>query len=112
MYEQGDRERDIGIPVSAGMDRYTSRLPTGQLGFIQYVVKRLYQLWAELVDVGEVVVDNMLANEQYWTEEKKKMSSRKLAPQKRKSGSSTLSSKRPSESANPSNLKVITETPE
>ena len=76
-FAQGDRERSIGIPVSAGMDRFTTKLPTSQIGFITYIVKRLFQLYAELVDVAEVCVDNMLETEVYWLEEKKKMAAQK-----------------------------------
>merc|ERR1712152_57707 len=72
-FKQGDQERDLGIPVSAGMDRNTAQLPASQIGFIKFVVKRLYQLLAELIDSAEVVVDNMLANEKYWIEEKEKL---------------------------------------
>ena len=105
-FQQGDRERDLGIPVSHGLDRNTVKTPISQLGFIQYVVKRLYQLYAELVDVADVLVDNMLENEKYWTEEKVNMAMKKLPTTKRMSGK-----KRPSQSANPSHLKVISESP-
>ena len=106
-FQQGDKERDIGIPVSAGMDRNTSKLPISQLGFIQYVVKRLYQLYAELIDVADVVVENMMENEKFWTQEKVNMSMKKLPTTKRMSASM----KRPSQSAMTSNLKVISESP-
>jgi len=88
-FAQGDRERSIGIPVSAGMDRYTTKLATSQIGFITFIVKRLFQLYAELVDVAEVCVENMLQTEVYWQEEKKKMAAQK---QKAKPSQQTQSS--------------------
>lgn len=72
-FNQGDQERDIGIPVSAGMDRFTSKLPTSQIGFITFVVKRLFELYSEIIDVSNHPKKILLQNEQYWIEEKKKM---------------------------------------
>eukprot|EP00485_Elphidium_margaritaceum_P013942 CAMPEP_0202729612 /NCGR_PEP_ID=MMETSP1385-20130828/186221_1 /ASSEMBLY_ACC=CAM_ASM_000861 /TAXON_ID=933848 /ORGANISM="Elphidium margaritaceum" /LENGTH=1351 /DNA_ID=CAMNT_0049395879 /DNA_START=144 /DNA_END=4199 /DNA_ORIENTATION=+ len=71
-FNQGDHERNIGIPVSSGFDRHTTKLASSQLGFIIYVVKRLFQLYGEIVDIKDVV-DIMLTNEQYWIQEKQKM---------------------------------------
>lgn len=74
VFVQGDRERDVGIPVSAGMDRYTSKLPPSQIGFIQYVVKKMMELYVELIDCADICQHHLLENEQYWMEEKNKMS--------------------------------------
>jgi hypothetical protein len=38
-YHQGDDEKDRGLPLSPGCDRYAPNLPRGQLGFITFVVK-------------------------------------------------------------------------
>merc|ERR1712173_555985 len=79
----GDQERDLGIPISPGMDRNTAQLPASQIGFIKFVVKRLYQLLAELVDSAEVVVDNMLANEKHWIAEKERLSKEEKEKEKK-----------------------------
>eukprot|EP00483_Globobulimina_turgida_P006303 UN06313 len=59
------------------MDRYTSKLATSQIGFITFIVKRLFQLYSEIIDVSQNCVDIMLQNEQYWIREKKKMNEKK-----------------------------------
>jgi len=103
-FKQGDQERDLGIPISPGMDRNTAQLPASQIGFIKFVVKRLYQLLAELVDSAEVVVDNMLANEKHWIAEKERLSKEEKEKEKKKM-------KRKSQSAQVApNLKTITES--
>merc|ERR1719474_2247724 len=74
VFNQGDKERTLRLPVSAGMDRYSSKMPPAQIGFIQFVVKRMMELYAELIDVSDVCWQNLLKNEQYWIDEKNKMS--------------------------------------
>jgi len=38
-YHQGDEEKEKGLPLSPGCDRFAPNLPRGQLGFINFVVK-------------------------------------------------------------------------
>eukprot|EP01083_Nonionella_stella_P095972 269581_1 len=80
-FMQGDRERFLGIPVSPGMDRDTTKLPNSQIGFIQYIVKKLFQLFSQLIGSKEAkkCLDIMLENEKYWIEEKKKQTTYKIA---------------------------------
>ena len=80
-FNQGDQERNIGIPVSAGMDRFTTKLPTSQIGFITFVVKRLFELYAQIISESQNCVDIMLKNEQYWIQEKKKLINNKTPQQ-------------------------------
>lgn len=69
-FNQGDEERRLGIPVSAGMDRFTGKLPTSQIGFIRFVVRRLFELYADIVDEAQVCVKHMNENEKYWNVQK------------------------------------------
>ena len=71
-FNQGDKERHLGVPVSAGMDRFTSKLPASQIGFISFIVKRLFEPYSEINDVSAHCLEILLKNEQYWIEEKKK----------------------------------------
>ena len=90
-FSQGDAERNIGLPVSAGMDRFTTKLPTSQIGFIAFIVKRLFQLYSQIIDKSSLCVDTMLENERYWIQEKNKL---------------TIANKKP---ASKSDLETITE---
>merc|ERR1712187_759843 len=70
-----------GIPVSMGMDRDSVKLANSQIGFIQFIVKRLYELYTQLIGSKEakICLDTLLENEKYWIEEKKKQTTYKIA---------------------------------
>ncbi|KAI8813163.1 hypothetical protein BJ742DRAFT_523953 [Cladochytrium replicatum] len=44
-YRQGDRERDLGLPVSQFMDRHNTSVSKCQIGFIDILVAPLYEAW-------------------------------------------------------------------
>ena len=52
-WEQGDRERKLGIPISPFMDRKQPAVSQCQIGFINVLVKPLYVEWHKLL--GETV---------------------------------------------------------
>ena len=41
-FEQGDKERAKGMPVSPMMDRTTTQTPVSQINFIEYIVAPLF----------------------------------------------------------------------
>lgn len=48
-YAQGDREQAAGVPISMFYDRTTANLPKMQTGFINYIVRPLFQAWCTFV---------------------------------------------------------------
>jgi len=46
---QGDKEADLGLPISAFMDRKLLQVQTCQIGFINVLVKPLYVEWYKLL---------------------------------------------------------------
>jgi hypothetical protein len=45
-FSQGDEERRRGLPISMFMNRETANVPKCQIGFIDFIVKPLYEPWA------------------------------------------------------------------
>jgi len=44
-FEQGDEEREMGLPISPFMDRFNPTVPKCQAGFIDFIVRPLFQAW-------------------------------------------------------------------
>lgn len=49
MRAAGDKERDLGLPISAFMDRQQVQVTQCQLGFINVLVKPLFLEWHKLL---------------------------------------------------------------
>jgi len=67
---QGDKERALGLPISAFMDRKTPAVPQCQNGFINVLVKPLYVEWHKLL--GERVqpgIDCLEQSLKIWEQE-------------------------------------------
>ena len=71
-YQQGDRERDLGLTISPYMDRTQPQVPKLEVGFIEYLVQPLYLAVVEFTNehagpaVQEICVDALAANLSYW----------------------------------------------
>jgi hypothetical protein len=66
---QVDRERAAGVPPTVFMEcTGEAHLGKGQLGFIDYVVKPIYQAVAERVPEMKVALENCNTNRQNWKE--------------------------------------------
>jgi hypothetical protein len=50
-YEQGDLEKQNGMPVTNFFDREAPNVPKCQMGFINFIVTPLFNVVAELIDV-------------------------------------------------------------
>merc|ERR1719426_531570 len=62
-FEQGDKERKLGMPVSMFMDRFTTNIAKNQLGFIDFVVTPLYEAVAmALPPVHQTQLENLSTN--------------------------------------------------
>ena len=67
---QGDRERSLGIPISAFMDRKQPAVAQCQMGFINVLVKPLFVEWRKLLgDIAQPAIDCMASNLAMWEAE-------------------------------------------
>lgn len=67
-YQQGDQEREAGIPISPFMDRHTPNLSRAQLGFLDFLAMPMFTLWTEYLDVPEcqIILHLLRTNRAYW----------------------------------------------
>jgi len=64
---QGDKEAEMGLPISQLCDRKTTKLAESQVGFIVYVVLPAYETLGMIIpEVGENVVPVIKKNLCYW----------------------------------------------
>eukprot|EP00479_Gromia_sphaerica_P008206 TRINITY_DN3028_c0_g1_i1.p1 TRINITY_DN3028_c0_g1~~TRINITY_DN3028_c0_g1_i1.p1 ORF type:complete len:397 (-),score=81.23 TRINITY_DN3028_c0_g1_i1:113-1303(-) len=68
-YRQGDKERRLGLPISAFMDRNKPQVAKSQTGFIDYLVKPLWECWVTWLD-SETIYNScyktLLENHEEW----------------------------------------------
>lgn len=48
-FQQGDRERDLQLPLGPLNDRTKIKLPASQIGFIDFIVSPLWETWGEVI---------------------------------------------------------------
>ncbi|KAK6097090.1 hypothetical protein MT418_002724 [Batrachochytrium dendrobatidis] len=67
-FKQGDEERKRGLPISMFMDRQTTVISKCQVGFIDYIVLPLYEVWDQYMneDGKFPAVSNLQSNRDYW----------------------------------------------
>nr|KAJ3423197.1 High affinity cAMP-specific 3',5'-cyclic phosphodiesterase 7A [Polyrhizophydium stewartii] len=67
-FKQGDAERKRGLPISMFMDRQTTVISKCQVGFIDYIVLPLYEVWDQYMndDSKFPALENLRANRDYW----------------------------------------------
>ncbi|KAJ3045646.1 High affinity cAMP-specific and IBMX-insensitive 3',5'-cyclic phosphodiesterase 8A [Rhizophlyctis rosea] len=65
---QGDQEKDRGLPVSMFMDRTNTVIPKCQVGFIDYIVTPLYEVWDSYIneDGSYEAFANLARNREMW----------------------------------------------
>eukprot|EP00966_Prymnesium_polylepis_P280864 6489612-Prymnesium_polylepis.3 len=62
-FTQGDRERELGLPISMSCDRHTVSVAKCQVGFISFLVKPLFDAFGEyLPSLKETALANLEAN--------------------------------------------------
>ena len=61
-YLQGDKEKELGIPVSFLCDRNTTSIPQGQIGFIEGVVFPFFDTFAKMFKGLWFTIENMENN--------------------------------------------------
>jgi hypothetical protein len=65
-WKQGDKERELGIPVTAVMDRNRPNFAKSQMAFVNMVVDPLYRIWINLVPQTSTILYHQDRNLQYW----------------------------------------------
>merc|ERR1712113_402298 len=58
-FQQGDKEKSLGLAISPMMDRTKPNIPRGQVGFIDYIVKPLFENWMKLFKITNVCLNNL-----------------------------------------------------
>jgi len=65
-FDQGDKERNLSLPVSHLCDRYTTNIAKSQLGFIDFVVAPLFGLLTQIMP--KVDISGFETNKGKWKE--------------------------------------------
>ena len=66
-WQQGDEERQLGVPISPMCDRYNCSIKKCQQGFLKFVIAPLFHSFTSyLKSMEEATVPNITFNEQYW----------------------------------------------
>uniref|UniRef100_UPI00358E0A17 3',5'-cyclic-AMP phosphodiesterase 4B-like isoform X1 n=2 Tax=Myxine glutinosa TaxID=7769 RepID=UPI00358E0A17 len=65
--QQGDRERECGMEISAMCDRNSASVEKSQVGFIDYIVHPLWETWADLVHPdAQNILDTLEENRDWY----------------------------------------------
>ncbi|KAG5507645.1 hypothetical protein JKF63_06594 [Porcisia hertigi] len=65
-YQQGDRERNLGLECSPFMDRMQPSLAKSQIAFMNYIIIPFFELVAELLPDMRFAVGLVEENKEYW----------------------------------------------
>lgn len=72
-FAQGDKEKELALPVSPLCDKETTKTADSQIGFLQFVVRPLYVWLGDIIpQVKEEVLPIVNSNLDYWQDEKKR----------------------------------------
>lgn len=72
-FAQGDKEKELALPVSPLCDKETTKTADSSIGFLQFVVRPLYVLLGDIIpQVKEEVLPIVNSNLDYWQDEKKR----------------------------------------
>jgi hypothetical protein len=70
-FQQGDKEREMGVPISPNCDRNTTKRPDSQIGFIKFVIKPAYEVLGEIIPaVKDDILPIIESNLAYWERQK------------------------------------------
>eukprot|EP01002_Notosolenus_urceolatus_P014093 NODE_524_length_2000_cov_59.356740_g418_i0.p1 GENE.NODE_524_length_2000_cov_59.356740_g418_i0~~NODE_524_length_2000_cov_59.356740_g418_i0.p1 ORF type:complete len:603 (-),score=193.63 NODE_524_length_2000_cov_59.356740_g418_i0:192-1979(-) len=65
-FMQGDREKNLGLPISPFMDRSQPSMAKGQIAFMNYIVIPLFESIADYLPDMRFTVDHVESNKSYW----------------------------------------------
>jgi len=67
-WQQGDKERQLGLEVSPMCDRHSATVEKSQVGFIDYIVHPLWETWADLVfPDAQSILDQLEENREWYS---------------------------------------------
>eukprot|EP00283_Hemiselmis_rufescens_P000432 CAMPEP_0173472790 /NCGR_PEP_ID=MMETSP1357-20121228/79076_1 /TAXON_ID=77926 /ORGANISM="Hemiselmis rufescens, Strain PCC563" /LENGTH=625 /DNA_ID=CAMNT_0014441115 /DNA_START=36 /DNA_END=1909 /DNA_ORIENTATION=- len=61
-WEQGDKEKELGLPISPQCNRESANVPSAQVGFIKYIVQPSFEALGDLFPVVQMTCLPMLKN--------------------------------------------------
>eukprot|EP00300_Choanocystis_sp_HF-7_P017864 c19859_g1_i1.p1 GENE.c19859_g1_i1~~c19859_g1_i1.p1 ORF type:complete len:474 (-),score=85.72 c19859_g1_i1:400-1821(-) len=67
-YNQGDREKEFGLPVAPMNRRAPNGLEQSQIAFIEHIVTPMYEILVDLLPEMQVPLDHSRNNVQLWRE--------------------------------------------
>ena len=67
-FNQGDREKTLGLPVSPMMDRETTIVSVSQINFIEFVVAPLYSAFSKMFPETQSMCVELVENRRIWQE--------------------------------------------
>ncbi|XP_036022517.1 cAMP-specific 3',5'-cyclic phosphodiesterase 4C isoform X4 [Onychomys torridus] len=65
-FQQGDRERELGLDISPMCDKHTASVEKSQVGFIDYIAHPLWETWADLVHPDAQELLDTLEDNREW----------------------------------------------
>lgn len=68
-FQQGDKEKQLSLPVSSFMDRETTHIPKCQLGFIQYICLPTFTALTEQFPTASQPLSHLQANMAEWKQQ-------------------------------------------
>merc|ERR1712194_329564 len=69
---QGDKEKELGLPISPLCDRDTVNVQDSQINFIKFVIQPTFELLGRIIPrANEEIRPNIDNNLEYWKQEKK-----------------------------------------
>jgi cAMP-specific phosphodiesterase 4 len=72
-FSQGDKEKELGVPVGFLNDRCTLNRPNSQIGFLEFMIAPFFvsqiKLWPKLHQFGDHLSTNIGQWEQMWADE-------------------------------------------
>lgn len=73
-FAQGDKEKEMGLPISPLCDRETVKRADSQIGFTSFVIRPTFELIGEIIPrAKEEILPCIINNLQYWKREKSRM---------------------------------------
>ena len=66
LFNQGDKEKSLSLPISYLCDRDDTPLKQSQIGFIQYVVQPLLLNFIQICPEAAICLENLKANLDHW----------------------------------------------
>lgn len=65
-WHQGDKERELGLPISFLCDRNTVKIPSAQVGFMEGIVSPLASIFTEMFPSLNFIMENLNRNSIYY----------------------------------------------